>query len=63
LYREVEIGSTFLTRRGAMRKIGGVLRDGIFERPVSDSTPYVIFRSRRTATRTAAASWRRDFSA
>jgi hypothetical protein len=43
LYREVEIGWTFLGRRGAMRKIGGVLRDGIFERPVSDGTPYVIF--------------------
>ena len=80
LYREVEIGWTFLARshwggatnrevkrlmldhafgfvdtvvfwvgeknfrsQGAMKKIGGVLRDGIFERPVSDGTPYVIF--------------------
>ncbi len=26
-----------------MKKIGGVLRPGIFERPVFDGTPYVIF--------------------
>ena len=26
-----------------MKKIGGVLRDGMFERPVSDGTRYVIF--------------------
>jgi N-acetyltransferase len=37
------VGEKNFRSQGAMKKIGGVLRDGIFERPVSDGTPYVIF--------------------
>src|SRR5262245_54269337 len=37
------VGERNFRSHGAMKKIGGVLRAGIFERPVSDGTPYVIF--------------------
>jgi N-acetyltransferase len=37
------VGEKNFRSQGAMKKIGGVLRDGIFERPVPDGTPYVIF--------------------
>ena len=37
------VGEKNFRSQGAMKKIGGVLRDGVFERPVSDGTPYVIF--------------------
>jgi RimJ/RimL family protein N-acetyltransferase len=37
------VGEKNFRSQGAMKKIGGVLRPGIFERPVSDGTPYVIF--------------------
>ena len=37
------VGEKNFRSQGAMKKIGGVLRDGIFERPVSDGTRYVIF--------------------
>lgn len=37
------VGEKNLRSRGAMTKIGGVLRDGIFERPLSDGTRYVVF--------------------
>jgi N-acetyltransferase len=37
------VGEKNFRSQGAMKKIGGVLRDGMFERPVSDGTRYVIF--------------------
>lgn len=37
------VGEKNFRSQGAMRKIGGVLRAGFFERPVSDGTRYVIF--------------------
>jgi RimJ/RimL family protein N-acetyltransferase len=37
------VGERNFRSQGAMKKIGGVLRDGMFERPVSDGTRYVIF--------------------
>ena len=37
------VGEQNWRSQGAMKKIGGVLRNGIFERPVSDGTRYVIF--------------------
>lgn len=37
------VGESNWRSQGAMRKIGGVLREGLFERPVPDGTRYVIF--------------------
>jgi N-acetyltransferase len=37
------VGEKNFRSQGAMKKIGGVLREGLFERPVSDGTRYVIF--------------------
>ena len=37
------VGDTNWRSQGAMKKIGGVLRDGIFTRELSGATPYVIF--------------------
>ena len=37
------VGEKNFRSQGAMIKIGGIKRAGIFERPVSDGTPYIVF--------------------
>ena len=37
------VGEKNFRSQGAMTKIGGIKRAGIFERPVSDGTPYIVF--------------------
>jgi RimJ/RimL family protein N-acetyltransferase len=37
------VGDTNWRSQGAMKKIGGVLRDGIVTRELSGATPYIIF--------------------
>jgi RimJ/RimL family protein N-acetyltransferase len=37
------VGEKNWRSQGAMKKIGGVLRDGLFTRELSGATPYVIF--------------------
>ena len=37
------VGEKNFRSQGAMTKIDGIKRAGIFERPVSDGTPYIVF--------------------
>jgi N-acetyltransferase len=43
------VGEKNWRSQGAMKKIGGILRDGLFTRELSGVTPYIIFEIRKEA--------------
>ena len=51
------VGDQNWRSQGAMTKIGGVKRDGLFTRELSGERPYYIFELRRRGTSRADRSW------